>query len=114
MGGLKHAGDSELVVPARRGLALAAIVVATPAGGERKPTSPALPDWLLTGAWITVPPHRAEHLPAEARSFVNEFVPIHGEDVPPAREQMVARDGNSDAPSAVRESATPPHGDKLR
>jgi ferritin-like metal-binding protein YciE len=82
-------------------------------GGERATERPALPDWLLTGTWITVPPHRAEQLPAEARSFVNEFVPIHGEDEP-IREQMVARDDNAEAPSTRRESATPPHGDKLR
>jgi ferritin-like metal-binding protein YciE len=78
----------------------------TDTGGEREPARPALPDWLLTGAWITVPPHRAEQLPAEARSFVNEFVPIHGEDIPPIRERMVARER--------RQSATRPHDDKLR
>ena len=61
-----------------------------------------LPDWLLTGTWITVPPQRAEQLPAEARSFVNEFVPIHGEDVPPPREQMVAREDDTDAPPTPR------------
>jgi ferritin-like metal-binding protein YciE len=81
-------------------------------GGERGTERPALPDWLLTGTWITVPPHRAERLPAEARSFVNEFVPIHGEDEP-IRERMVGRDDDAEAPSTPRESATPPHGDKL-
>ena len=44
-----------------------------------------------------MPPQRAEQLPAEARSFVNEFVPIHGEDVPPAAERLVARDREADA-----------------
>ena len=83
-------------------------------GREREPERPALPDWLLTGTWITVPPHRAEQLPAEARSFVNEFVPIHGEDVPPVRERMVARDDDEDAPSTTRKSGAPPHRDKLR
>jgi ferritin-like metal-binding protein YciE len=83
-------------------------------GREREPERPALPDWLLTGTWITVPPHRAEQLPAEARSFVNEFVPIHGEDVPPVRERMVARDDDGDAPSTARESDERPHRDKLR
>lgn len=82
-------------------------------GRERETERPALPDWLLTGTWITVPPHRAEQLPAEARSFVNEFVPIHGDDEP-VRERMVAREDDGDASSSVRESATPPHGDKLR
>ena len=82
-------------------------------GREREPERPALPDWLLTGTWITVPPHRAEQLPAEARSFVNEFVPIHGEDAP-VRERMVARDDDRDAPSTARESDARPHRDKLR
>jgi ferritin-like metal-binding protein YciE len=82
-------------------------------GGERGTEPPALPDWMLTGTWITVPPQRAEQLPAEARSFVNEFVPIHGEDEP-IRERIVARDDNAEAPSTRQESATPPHGDKLR
>jgi hypothetical protein len=82
---------------------------------ESEPQRPALPDWLLSGTWITVPPQRAEHLPPEARSFVNEFVPIHGEDVEaPPREQMVARGTEPDAPPTAQESATPPHGDKLR
>jgi ferritin-like metal-binding protein YciE len=53
-------------------------------------------------------------LPAEARSFVNEFVPIHGEDMPLPRERMVARDDDAPAPPTARESTTPPHGDKLR
>jgi ferritin-like metal-binding protein YciE len=75
---------------------------------------PSLPDWLVSGAWITVPPRRAERLPDEARSFVNEFVPIHGEDAPPSREQIAARDDEASAPPTVRESTTPPHGDKLR
>jgi len=83
-------------------------------GREREPERPALPDWLLTGTWITVPPHRAEQLPAEARSFVNEFVPIHGEDVPPVRERMVAHDDDGEAPSTTQESDPPPHRDKLR
>ena len=61
-------------------------------GVPREPEAPSLPDWLLSGTWITVPPQRAEQLPAEARSFVNEFVPIHGEDVPLASERLVARD----------------------
>ena len=83
-------------------------------GVPREPEAPSLPDWLLSGTWITVPPHRAEQLPAEARSFVNEFVPIHGEDVPLASERLVARDRESDGPWAPDESPTPPQGDKLR
>jgi ferritin-like metal-binding protein YciE len=82
---------------------------------------PALPDWLLSGTWITASPQRVEQLPSEARSFVNEFVPIHGEDIfaPPReereeREEMVAHDDEPPAPSSAQESATPPHGDKLR
>jgi ferritin-like metal-binding protein YciE len=81
---------------------------------ERPSEHPALPDWLLSGTWITVPPHRAEHLPAEARSFVNEFVPIHGDDAPlPPPEQMVGRQDDAPAPPPADPSTTPPHGDKL-
>jgi ferritin-like metal-binding protein YciE len=82
------------------------------AGAPRQPEQPPLPDWLLTGAWITVSPHRAEHLPAEARSFVNEFVPVHGEDTPTSAEQMVAREHDSDARWTPSDTTTP-HG-KLR
>jgi hypothetical protein len=52
------------------------------------------PEWLMTGAWVTVPPERAEQLNDEARSFVNEFVPDR-----PAAEEMVAREA-TDAPAA--------------
>jgi len=84
-------------------------------GIEPDSDPPALPDWLLSGTWITVSPHRLEEMPPEARSVVNEFVPIHGEDLPPASERMVARaDDDAEAPPTLRESATPPHGDKLR
>jgi len=81
---------------------------------DRSAAAPPLPDWLLSGAWITVPPQRAEQLPAEARSFVNEFVPIHGEDVAQPHERMVAREMDRPATPGVDESVTPPHGDKLR
>jgi ferritin-like metal-binding protein YciE len=81
---------------------------------DSPPQPPSLPDWLISGTWITVAPQRAEHLPAEARSFVNEFVPIHGEDVPLPREEMMARDDETTTPPPARESAPPPHGDKLR
>jgi hypothetical protein len=80
----------------------------------REPEAPSLPDWLRSGTWITVPPHRAEQLPAEARSFVNEFVPVHGEDVPSAAERLVARERASDAAWTPEERPTPRHGDKLR
>jgi ferritin-like metal-binding protein YciE len=83
-------------------------------GASREPEAPSLPDWLLTGTWITVPPHRADQLPDEARSFVNEFKPVHGEDAPPATERLVARDRESDASRTPPETITPPHGDKLR
>jgi ferritin-like metal-binding protein YciE len=83
-------------------------------GTSREPAGPALPDWLLTGAWITVPPQRAEQLPAEARTFVNEFVPVHGEDAPRSGERMVAQEDDRDARYTPRQTPTPPHGDKLR
>ena len=84
--------------------------------GERRDDrdGPSLPDWLLTGAWITVPPERAERLPAEARSFVNEFVPIHGDDAPAAPERMVAHQDDRAASWTPENDVTPPHGDKLR
>jgi ferritin-like metal-binding protein YciE len=77
--------------------------------GERAALEPRLPDWLLTGAWITVPPDRAERLPDEARSFVNEFLPTRNDDEQPPQERMVAREQDADA-----RAMTPPHGDKLR
>jgi hypothetical protein len=83
-------------------------------GTTQKAERPPLPDWLLTGAWITVPPQRAEQLPAEARSFVNEFVPVHGDDAPPAGERLVAHDRESGTDWTPQDTATPPHGDKLR
>src|SRR5262249_19013384 len=52
----------------------------------------ALPEWLLKGTWITVPPTRAERLPHQARSFVNEFSPTPAENDDRARDQMVAFD----------------------
>jgi len=56
------------------------------------------PEWLMTGAWVTVPPERAERLSDEARSFANEFVPNR-----PAGEKMVARDDSeAEAPHRHR------------
>jgi ferritin-like metal-binding protein YciE len=55
-----------------------------------------LPEWLLKGTWITVPPQCADKLPASAREFVNEFAPVPAEDLPPPPgcepEHVVARD----------------------
>ena len=60
------------------------------------PASPDVPEWLIKGAWITVPAEQARRLNDTTRSFANEFLPN--------REQMVAK-----------ESEPPPrHGDKLR
>jgi ferritin-like metal-binding protein YciE len=74
----------------------------------------ALPDWLLTGAWITVPPGRADRLPQEARSFVNEFSPVPSENADPAPERMIAHD-RSTVPPPVDSHAPPRRdGDKLR
>jgi hypothetical protein len=60
-----------------------------------------------------VPPQRAEYLPNEARSFVNEFVPVQGEDAPPPAERMVARERDGDAAWTPPLEA-PPQDDKLR
>jgi ferritin-like metal-binding protein YciE len=84
-------------------------------GGRREPLPANLPDWLMSGLWITVAPERAEQLPKEARSFVNEFVPVPGESTGPVRERMVAREFEPPAPSSESDPATSsrPH-DKLR
>ena len=75
-----------------------------------------LPEWLLKGVWITMPPEYVERLPDEARTFVNEFAPVPSEDVEPAhdRERMVAQEHDVHVPPLREESPTPPHGDKLR
>src|SRR5712692_2295308 len=59
-----------------------------------------LPEWLLKGAWITMPAQYVERLPDEARSFVNEFAPVPSEDVDttPDVERMIARDREAQAP----------------
>jgi ferritin-like metal-binding protein YciE len=53
-----------------------------------------LPEWLLTGTWITVPPGCADRLPDDAHEFVNEFAPVPAESVeaPPGCERMVAQE----------------------
>jgi ferritin-like metal-binding protein YciE len=64
------------------------------------------PEWAITGAWVTVPPQRAERLSPEARSFANEFAPDRG--------QAVARANDEPPPPGDGESDAPPQGDKLR
>jgi ferritin-like metal-binding protein YciE len=63
---------------------------ASAAGGSHRTDSP--PEWLITGAWITVPPQYAEELSDDARSFTNEFVPDRTDVEAPDREQAVARE----------------------
>jgi ferritin-like metal-binding protein YciE len=74
-----------------------------------------LPEWLLNGAWITMPPQYVERLPDEARSFVNEFAPVPSEDVDatPDSERMIGHDRETHAPLRD-ESPAPPHEDKVR
>ena len=67
--------------------------------------TPAPPEWLMTGVWVTVPPQKAERISPEARSFTNEFVPD--------REQAVAR-ADEPPPVPVEEAGAPPHRDKIR
>ena len=66
---------------------------------------PAMPEWLMTGTWVTVPDNQTDRLNAETRSFANEFIPN--------REQMVARDSDAEPP-ADRGGLTRPDTDKLR
>ncbi len=42
-------------------------------GAEPAPLTDAVPEWLLTGVWLTAPPERVEGLPDEARTYINEF-----------------------------------------
>jgi len=83
---------------------------------RRGHSCPALPEWLVTGTWITASPNRVRDLPKEARSFVNEFAPVpsDGVDATRDRERMVAHDRDAHVPPRREESAAPPHGDKLR
>jgi len=67
------------------------------AGGSSTARPAAEPDWLMTGAWVTIAPDRAERLSGEARSFANEFVPDR-----PAAEKMVARDA-AESPARKRQ-----------
>jgi len=68
-------------------------------GAEAENTIGTLPEWLLKGTWITVPPHRAERLPQEARTFVNEFSPVPSDSPEPPRERMIAREPTAVPPS---------------
>lgn len=58
-------------------------------------TTGAPPEWLIAGAWVTVPPPRAERLSDAARSFTNELDPTatarDGRDERDG-ERLVARD----------------------
>ena len=78
----------------------------TESGGTDILRPPGEPEWWMTGAWLTVPPQRAERLTDEARSFANEFVPN--------REQVSAREDAPSRPKRNGADITPPHGDKLR
>jgi ferritin-like metal-binding protein YciE len=62
-------------------------------GVETRPTdssAPAMPEWLMTGTWVTVPDDQASRLNDATRSFANEFIPN--------REQMVAHDPDAQPP----------------
>ena len=85
----------------------------TAATASPETTVGTLPEWLLTGTWITVPPGRADRLPQEARSFVNEFSPVPSENADP-RERMIAHDRSTVPPPADSQAAAPSEGDKLR
>src|SRR5262249_13340933 len=85
-------------------------------GGVGLPDDPvgALPEWLLKGTWITVPPTRVERLPHQARSFVNEFSPTPAEIPDPARERIVAFDRHAAAAPQPESNLARPDHDKLR
>jgi ferritin-like metal-binding protein YciE len=74
----------------------------------------ALPEWLLSGTWITVSPDRLRDLPKEARSFVNEFAPLSGDRAAPQLDQVGAHEFAPPPPPAEWPDPSPPHGDKLR
>jgi len=59
---------------------------------DAEPTpSDAPPEWLMTAAWITVPPERAERMSEPVRSFTNEFDPTPTSLGEHRGERMVAR-----------------------
>jgi hypothetical protein len=76
-----------------------------------------VPEWLMTGVWINLPPGRAREVSDDTRSFVNEFDPT-GNERSRAPEQPVLNAGEvgSDTPSPIDpdDTPTPPHGEKLR
>ena len=75
--------------------------------------APALPEWLVTGTWITASPERVQDLPEEARSFVNEFEPTPRAHPESPRDHVVAHE--FEPPPPPPESSDPPSpGDKLR
>jgi len=78
----------------------------TQTGDAQSQLPPGEPEWWMTGAWVTVPPGRADQLTDEARSFANEFYPN--------REQMVAREDERTHPSRGADRATPPRRARVR
>ena len=88
------------------------------------------PEWIMTGAWVTVPPEQTDRLTEETRPFANEFQPAasdnpaannHASDLPapravemPSRERVRGRRTDRARPLSREETPLPPHGDKLR
>lgn len=70
--------------------------------GQSEGSSP--PEWLMTGAWVTVSPQKAARLSEDARSFANEFAPD--------REQIAALGSVEPPRSTQDERHTPAHRDK--
>lgn len=90
-------------------------------GGEQ-------PEWLMTGVWITIDPHRAAQIEGPTRSFANEFSPQRADQRPTSSaheavatdregrgpsnaampERLVARGSDRSAGPDVDETATPP------
>jgi ferritin-like metal-binding protein YciE len=99
-------------------------------GSRRTVATPAAPpEWIMTGAWITVPPEQADQLTDDTRPFANEFRPAASDiaasgdiemNAPPPRavemrtEHVRARRSDSARPLSRDETPLPPHGDKLR
>jgi ferritin-like metal-binding protein YciE len=78
----------------------------TQTGDAQSQRPPGEPEWWMTGAWVTVPPGRADQLTDEARSFANEFYPN--------REHMVAREGVAKRSPRDAERVTSTNRDKVR
>jgi len=88
-------------------------------GGEQpadRASMGTVPEWLLTGTWITVPASCAEDLPEDAREFVNEFAPVPSEAVePPAGcERVAAQAREGEARPRVDERPARAHAEKIR